>query len=295
MLRSALQPTVKQKRNLGSRLWNFWFWLGLTIILISGLATLFAPFLVRFPPNELHIQNSLSAPNHLYWLGTDELGRDLFSRLLYGGRISFMVALLTVAIGVPIGCFLGVVAALRGGVVDTFVMRLVDLQLSMPGTLFALVLITVLAPSTRSIIIALSIGLIPLFSRISRAAMFREMNKDYVLAAKALGASDWRIGFRHLLPNIGQDILTQASLVLPGMMAAEAGLTFIGLGVSPEQPSWGRMIAQALPYIYNAPYFIAVPVVALAIVTLGFFFISDTLQARIDPRAREAMRRRKLR
>jgi peptide/nickel transport system permease protein len=216
----------------------------------------------------------------------DDLGRDVFSRLVYGARVTLVTALLSIAIALPVGGLLGAWAGLVRGWFDAAAMRFLDVQLAYPGLLLAMVMIITLGPSQRSVVLALALGYVPYFARLVRGAVMHEAALDYVLAAEALGQRRARILLRHIGPNVLGLALVHGSFAVSGAMVAEASLSFLGLGVSPSEPSWGRMLSNGTQIIYIAPHVAMVPIVALSLVTFGWFMLGEGSRELLDPRRR---------
>jgi peptide/nickel transport system permease protein len=260
--------------------------LGAGLVLLALVAAAAAPWLAPYPPLRQHLDARLVGPSPQFWLGTDELGRDILSRLVYGARISLLMAFGAMGLALPLGCLLGLWAGFRGGWAESAVMRAMDVLLAFPTTLLALVLVASLGPSPGSVVLALGVAYLPFFVRVTRGAVLRERSRDYVLAARALGQTPSGLLRRHLAPNVAPDVVVQLSLATPGAMLAEAGLSFLGLGVSPAEPSWGRMLSNAATVIHSAPHVALKPLAPLIGVVLGFFLLADNLRRRLDPRAR---------
>lgn len=249
-------------------------------IVVAVLAPLIAPH----DPLAQNIALRQSGPTLDHPLGLDELGRDILSRLVWGARISLLTAVTAIAIALPIGSAIGAIGGYFRGFVDTVLMRGVDVLLAYPGILLALVLIVTLGPSQRSVIIALAVGYMPYFSRIVRGVVMREAALDYVLAARALGRSEQMILLRHVGPNIAGLLIVHASFAVSGAMVTEASLSFLGLGVSPSTPSWGRMLSNGTQIVYIAPHIALIPIVVLSAVVAGWFLLGEGLREWLDPR-----------
>ncbi len=249
-------------------------------IVVAVLAPLIAPH----DPLAQNIALRQSGPTLDHPLGLDELGRDILSRLVWGARISLMTAVTAITIALPIGSAIGAIGGYFRGFVDTVLMRGVDVLLAYPGILLALVLIVTLGPSQRSVIIALAVGYMPYFSRIVRGVVMREAALDYVLAARALGRSEQMILLRHVGPNIAGLLIVHASFAVSGAMVTEASLSFLGLGVSPSTPSWGRMLSNGTQIVYIAPHIALIPIVVLSTVVAGWFLLGEGLREWLDPR-----------
>lgn len=256
----------------------------LTIIIISAI---FAPLLTKFNPNEQDLDNRLLAPSWRNLLGTDNFGRDVFTRILYGGRISLQIGLISVGIGVVFGCLIGLVGGFYGGVIDGILMRFVDILLALPGFLLALSIVAALGPNLQNVMIAVGISNIPRFARIMRASVMQTRELDYVTAALAAGASDLRILFKHVMPNSINPVIVQASLGLATAILAASGLSFLGMGAQPPTPEWGSMIAQARPFIRLAHWIVTFPGLAIVVTVLALNLVGDGLRDIFDPRLKD--------
>jgi ABC-type dipeptide/oligopeptide/nickel transport system permease subunit len=222
-------------------------------------------------------------PSAEHWLGTDNMGQDIYSRLILGARLSLGVGAAAALVALGIGAGLALVALALGRWAEFAVFALVDLIRALPGVLFALALIVALEPGVSSVVIALGVGFSPYFARITKATYDQEMARPYTQAARVLGASPLRVALRHVAPNIAGALLTQFTIILPRCIVSEAVLSFLGLGVSPEVPTWGRMISSAVPYVETAPHTVLAPIVTLAALTFGLAMIGDELRRRFDP------------
>lgn len=257
--------------------------IGLSIVALACFLAVFGPWII---PHDIMTQDYMrmnEPPTWTYWLGTDDFGRDVFSRLIYGCRVSLIVGLAGAIVAAAIGVGLALFALALGGVVEYAVFGFIDLVRAMPGILFALAMVVAMEPGTASVVVALGISFSPVFARITRATFRREISRDYVAAATAFGAGRLRVVFRHVMPNILGAIITQFAIIMPRCMVTESVLSFLGLGVSPDTPTWGRMIANAAVFIEEAPHAVLAPVLALALVTFGLSMVGDSLRRRFDP------------
>ncbi len=254
---------------------------GLSILLIAALG---ADWLAPFDPLAQHARDRLLPPGPVYWLGTDELGRDLLSRIIYGARISLSVGLISVVLGGVVGTVTGVVAGYWGKNLDAVIMRVWDTLLAFPTILLGVVLAAIMGPGVVTAAVAVGINNIPTFSRLTRAGVLAEKEKDYVTAARTLGASDWRIAFRHIFPNCIPPLLVQLALAMAFAALLEASLSFLGLGAQPPEPSWGSMLSKAQGFLRISPWFGIFPGLALAILLISLNFLSDALRDVLDPR-----------
>lgn len=260
--------------------------LGLLLALLFLLPALFAPWLAPHDPSALDLAGSLAPPSMAYPLGQDEQGADILSRLLYGARISMIVGGSTVLFSASIGVLVGLVAGYLGGWVEQLLMRSVDVLLAFPGLLLAIALVAVLGPGLANVVIALSALGWTGFARLVRGQVLSIKSEDYVLAAHALGAGNWRMMLRHILPNIMAPVLVQASFAIAGAVLSEASLSFLGLGAPPGTPSWGAMLSEGKHVLVEAPHVSIFPGLAIMGVVLGFNLLGDVLNDYLDPKRR---------
>lgn len=261
--------------------------LGLTIIIVFVLAALMAPWLASFPADEQDLGRALRPPGWPHLFGTDELGRDIFSRVLVGARISLGFAVIIVLMASTTGLTLGMLAGFYGGLLDEVVMRIVDILLAFPGFLLAIAIVSVLGGGRlANVAIALAIYIVPGFARLTRAAVLAERNREYVEAARALGARDGAIMRGHILPNVLSPLLVQASLRMGTVILLLSGFGFLGLGPKPPTPEWGLMLATGDDYLRTAPYLALFPGVAIMLAVLGFNLVGDALRDALDPHLR---------
>ncbi len=258
--------------------------LGLGILLLLVVVALAAPLIAPFDPAVQHGGQELLPPGGPYLLGTDEFGRDILSRVIFGSRVSLLVGVAAVVLGAGVGIPTGLIAGYLGGWVDAVIMRTWDAFLAFPAVLMGIAVVTVLGPGAVNTALALSIVSMPQFSRITRASVLIEREREYVQAARCLGSSDVRIVVRHLLPNCLGPILVQLSLAMGFAVLLEAGLSFLGLGPQPPEPSWGGMLNDSRPYLQQAPWYGVFPGLALALLLVGLNYLSDALRDALDPR-----------
>lgn len=261
--------------------------LGSLLVGLVVFAALLGPELALHTPTEIRATDQLQPPDAQYWLGTDELGRDLFSRVLYGARISLLVAVLVVLLAGIVGVLIGVIAGYHGGWIDTVLMRIVDIIFAFPAILLALLLVAVLGSSVRNLILAISVVYIPDFARIARGSTKQMRTELFVTASRAAGATDRWIVSNHILPNITAPLLVQATINLAYAILVEAALSFLGLGVQPPTPSWGAMLSTGKAYMELSPWVALVPGIAIIIATVGFNILGDGLRDFLDPRLRQ--------
>lgn len=251
---------------------------GAAIVLTAVLAALVGPWIMPFDPAEQHLALRLEGPSNRHLFGLDELGRDILSRVLAGARISLAVGLVVVGISVVAGIALGAVAGYFGGRVDEMISRVIDILLAFPGLLLAIALVAVLGPSLTNVILALSlIGWVG-YARLVRGQVLRVRELEYVMAARALGATTTRVLVRHVIPATLPAVTVQATLGLGGAILAEASLSFLGLGVQPPTPSWGTMLSAGRAHLLDAPHLTIFPGLAIALLVLGFNFLGDGLR-----------------
>ncbi|MCY0877310.1 MAG: ABC transporter permease [Firmicutes bacterium] len=259
--------------------------IGAILVAIFVIAAIFAPLITPESPEHVDLYHMLAPPGGLHWFGTDELGRDLYTRIVYGARTSLTVSSIAVAIGAIIGVSLGLLTGYVGGWVDEWIiMRLMDALQAFPFLIFALVIGAVLGGGIVNAEIAIGIGFIPGFVRIARAQVLIHKRAEYVESARVVGAGPMRIMVLHILPNIMAPIIVQLSLALAGGIVAEAGLSYLGLGVQPPTPSWGAMLKSAQGYLTIAPWLAIFPGVALALAVLGFNYLGDGLSDLMNPK-----------
>jgi peptide/nickel transport system permease protein len=260
---------------------------GCAVLAIFLLCALLAPWLAPHNPSQLNLSARLLAPSSSHLFGTDELGRDVFSRTLYGARVSLTVATAVVSLSLALGLSLGMLAGFYGGFTDTFVnIYLGNAFLALPGILLAVTLVAFLGPSLANLILALALAGWVNYARLVRAQVLSVKEREYVQAARSLGASDLHLMVRHILPNILQPLLVQAAVGMAAAVLAEATLSFLGLGVQPPTPTWGAMLNDARSHLFESPYLMFFPAIALALCVFSFNLIGDGLRDYLDPRSR---------
>jgi len=258
------------------------------LIILAVVPGVFAPF----EPDAQTISDRLQGPSMEHLLGTDRLGRDTLSRLIYGVGIALIVALPAVLSALVIGLLLGIVAAWRGGLIDALLVIVMDVLQAFPAVILALALLALLGPSLRNVIIVISIAFIPNYARVSRALVFSAKANQWVEAERALGASTLRIVFTHILPNILPPLFILMAMDIPSAIVIEAGLSFLGLGVQPPTPSWGAILSDGFQSIMQSPWAVVFASIILMITTLGFTMLGETLRDIVDPRLSGLTRRR---
>lgn len=257
------------------------------LVLVFVIFALFAPQVAPQDPAAIELATRLSAPSSAHWFGTDELGRDILSRVIYGSRISMLVGSCVVLASLLLGLMIGSIAGYYGGAIDRFVnVVLMNAFLSFPGILIAIAFIAFRGPGIFNLIVALSLGGWVGYARLVRGQVLAAREREFVEAARALGASDLRIIVRHILPNIIQPVIVQAAIGMAGAILAEATMSFLGLGVPPPTASWGAMLNDARAHLFDSPHLVLFPALAVMLAVLSFNFIGDALRDYLDPRSR---------
>jgi peptide/nickel transport system permease protein len=257
-----------------------------TVVIFVALAVL-APVLVPYNPIQGDLNDRLQSFSGAHWLGTDELGRDLLSRILYGARVSLQIQIVAVVLALIVGVLLGSLSGYLGGYVDSIIMRCMDILLAFPGIFLALGIIAALGPGLVNLMFAAGISSIPQFARIVRASILSLKEREFVEAALALGSGSNRVMFRHLLPNCLAPIIVQSTLRMATVLLTASGLSFLGLGVQPPTPEWGAMLSNARSYLIVAPHVATIPGLAIMVVVVGFNLFGDGLRDTLDPRLRQ--------
>ncbi len=260
---------------------------GLIIVVIMVLIALFADLIAPFAYQQQNYEDVLVAPNFTYLFGTDNFGRDIFSRIVHGARISMLVGFLSVVVGTGIGAVVGLISGFFMGKVDAVVQRLVDMWMSFPDLILALTIVAVLGNTLPNVILAIAATILPRGVRVIRSATIAIREMDYTMAARSIGASDMRTMLRHIMPNTVAPFLIIMSSMFGTAILTEAGLSYLGLGISEPTPSWGRMLTgQAAQYAPRAPWIIAFPGIFITLTVMGFAFFGDALRDLFDPRLR---------
>ena len=261
--------------------------IGIFSVLVFVVFAIFAPLIAPFDPAQINLPQRLSPPSAMHWFGTDELGRDILSRVIFGARLSMFVSISVVAGSLGIGLIVGAIAGFYGGRIDRFVnVFLMNAFLSFPGILLAIAFVAFVGPGIMNLVLALAIGGWVGYARLVRAQVLAVREREFVEAAKALGASDLRLIVRHILPNIIQPVLVQGAIGMAGAVLAEATMSFLGLGVPPPAASWGSMLNDARSHLFDAPHLVLFPAAAVMLAVLSFNFIGDALRDFLDPRSR---------
>lgn len=257
---------------------------GAFIIIFFVLVAIIAPFIAPYGYDELHAGERLTGPSTQNWFGTDDLGRDIFTRIVYGARISLFVGFFSVTGALVMGTLLGVIAGFFGRWIDLLISRIFDVLLAFPSILLAIAIVAILGPSLQNALLAIAIINIPIFGRLVRSRVLSIREEEYILAAKALGVKNSRILFHHILPNSVAPIIVQATLSFGSAILEAAALGFLGLGAQPPTPEWGKMLSDARQYIQTAPWTVLFPGLSIMLVVLGFNLLGDGLRDALDPK-----------
>jgi peptide/nickel transport system permease protein len=289
----ALDESPSSRRQAA---WGNWYriWLnlrgnalgmiGLTIILVFIGISLFAPLLATHDPAAQELGNRLAAPSAAHWFGTDELGRDIYSRLFYGGRVTLGMVIAVVVLVAPIGLAIGCIAGYFGGIVDTILMRLTDIFLAFPRLVLALAFVAALKPGIESAVLAIALTAWPPYARMARAETLTVRGSDFIAAYRLTGGSSWRSIFRHIMPLCVPTLIVRVTLDMSSIIITAASLGFLGMGAQPPSPEWGAMIATAKRFIFEQWWVAAIPGIAIFLVSLAFNFLGDALRDVLDPK-----------
>ena len=267
---------------------NFSTWLGMVIVTVLVLCAIFAPLITSYNPNDQNIILYLSPPSAENLLGTDQIGRDVLSRLLYGARYSLTIGFLAIVVALIIGSLIGMIAGYVGNRTDIILMQIMDVVLAFPSLILGLALVALMGATLTNIVIAIAFTAIPAFARIARAGVITQRDREYVQACHAMGFSDTRILLRHILPAILPEIMVMASLWMATAVRTEASLAFIGLGLAPPTPTWGGMVREGFDNILSSFHLALYPSFAILLLVLALNLIGDGLRDAIDPRLKDA-------
>jgi ABC-type dipeptide/oligopeptide/nickel transport system permease subunit len=260
--------------------------IGLVIIVMFILTAIFAPWIAPYNPNEQNILHGLQQPSREHLLGTDALGRDIASRVIHGSRTSLLIGVIVVGFSAVLGMALGLIAGYFGRWVYTVIMRVIDALMAFPMLVLALLIASMLGPGLSNIIVALSVGLVPIYARLMCGQVISVREHDYIIAEVALGSNDSRIMLRHIVPNCLPPLIVLITMMLGSIILAEAGLSFLGIGISASIPTWGSMVNDGRTYLLELPLLSFAPGVAIMLVVFGFNMVGDGLRDALDPRLR---------
>lgn len=257
---------------------------GALVVLIFLAVGLAAPYITPFDPIEQKLERALQLPSAIHLLGTDELGRDIFSRIVGGSRISLYIAAGSVFTALAVGSVLGILGGYFGGWLDAIISRIIDIMMALPSLLLAIAIIALFGVGVNNVILAVALGATPAFARLARASTLTVRNLEYIEAARSMGATDGRIIVRHILPNIMVPLIVQTSLTVASSLLTASGLSFLGLGAQPPTPEWGAMLATGRSYLTKAPHVAVFPGLAIMLVVLAFNLTGDGLRDALDPK-----------
>ncbi|WP_027998573.1 ABC transporter permease [Sinorhizobium arboris] len=263
-------------------------WIGIAIVVALVLAAFFAPQLATHDPARQNIMNQLAEPGSQFWLGADQFGRDIWSRIVYGARYSLTIGFFAILTALVVGTLIGMIAGYVGGRIDIIFMQIMDVVLAFPSLILGLALVALMGATLTNIVIAIAFTATPAFARIARAGVITQRDREYVQACRAMGFSGPRILFRHIMPAILPEVMVMASLWMATAVRTEASLAFIGLGLAPPTPTWGGMVRDGFDNILSSFHLALVPSVAILLLVLAFNLIGDGLRDAIDPRLKDA-------
>ncbi|PJF27607.1 MAG: hypothetical protein CUN53_03395 [Phototrophicales bacterium] len=276
-LRSRLFRRIRRSANVR---------IGVSVLMVMVLLAVFAPIITAYDPTQITPALRLRPPDGDHWFGTDDFGRDVFTRIAYGARLSLQVGVISVALAASIGVTLGIMAGYYGGWIDSLIMRLIDVMLAFPGILLALAIVAILGRSLINVMIAVGISAIPVYARMARGTTLSVKNIDFITAARAIGAPTPRIMLRHVLPNITAPLIVVATNGVASAIIAGAALSFLGLGAQPPTPEWGVMLAEGRVYLRNAWWVTTFPGLAIMVTVMAINLMGDGLRDILDPRLR---------
>jgi peptide/nickel transport system permease protein len=286
-IQTITTPRISETRRIFRVMFSRWVVVfGTVIVVVLILTAIFAPFISPYDPYEQNMKAVLDPPSKAHLLGTDELGRDLLSRIIYGSRISLLVGIVAVGIAAAIGMGFGLISGFFGRWVDVIIMRFIDAFMALPPLVLMLAISAVLGAGLRNILISIGITMMPAYARLMRGQVMTVKENDYITAARSLGANDYRIMFSHIVPNCFPPLLVLMTLNLGIAIIMEASLSFIGIGIPQPTPSWGAMVSVGYKYLITNPLFSMSPGIAILLVVLGFNMVGDGLRDALDPRLR---------
>jgi peptide/nickel transport system permease protein len=287
------RATPRWRQTLSLLLRNRLATAGLLVLLVVLVAALFGPWLAPFGVNEQNLTERLSPPNTTHWFGTDELGRDVFSRVVYGARVSLQVGVVSVGLSLVLGTAVGLVAGYKGGWLDAVLMRLMDIVFSFPVILLAIAIVAVLQPSLFNVMLAIAVVFTPILARVVRGSVLSVREEVHIRAVRSLGASDLRIVWRHVLPNVAAPIIVQTSLSLAFAILTEAALSYLGVGIQPPRAAWGADLQSSQAFLAAGGWWMAVfPGLAILFTVMAFNLLGDGLRDVLDPKQRSVIESR---
>ncbi len=290
--RLAVKPVSRGRETLQVLLANRLAVVGLVVLAGLVFVGIFGNAIAPFGINDIDIAHRLNAPSAEHWLGTDDLGRDVLSRVVVAARVSLQVGFIAVGFALVVGVPIGLVAGYYRGAIDALLMRLMDILFSFPAILLAIAILAVLGPGIGNAMIAIGLVYTPIFARITRGSVLVVSEEVYIRAARSLGASDVRIIFGHVLPNVMAPIIVQTTLSLAFAILSEAALSFLGLGVQPPNPAWGRMLSEGRNFFQQAPWMGIFPGLAILVTVVAFNFVGDGLRDALDPKQKSVIESR---
>ncbi|MFW5789519.1 MAG: nickel transporter permease [Spirochaetota bacterium] len=286
------KPESRARETLSALLANRLAVAGLVVLTLLVFVGVFGRVIAPYGINEINIANRLAPPSADHWFGTDDLGRDVFSRVLVAARVSLQVGFIAVGFSLAVGVPIGLVAGYFRGAIDSVLMRMMDILFSFPAILLAIAILAVLGPGIGNAMIAIGLVYTPIFARITRGSVLVASEEVYIRAARSLGARDSRIIFLHILPNVMAPIIVQTTLSLAFAILSEAALSFLGLGVQPPNPAWGRMLSEGRNFFQQAPWMGIFPGIAILVTVMAFNFIGDGLRDALDPKQKSVIESR---
>jgi ABC-type dipeptide/oligopeptide/nickel transport system permease subunit len=288
-IREARRRRLKEQWNVFKS--NRLAYLSLFILLFIALIAIIGPLIAPHDPYEFDLSKARSPPSLEHPLGADELGRDILSRILVGARYTFGVSIVSVMVGASIGTLLGLISGYKGGLWDTVIQRVNDVLLAFPTILLAIALVAFLGQGVHSLVIAIAVSSMPVYVRLVRASVLQVASEDYVVAARMLGLSEWRIMVKHILPNVIAPVIVQLSYHMGLAVLVASALGFLGLGVPPPTPEWGAMIGSGRIYLFSSPHIVFFPGLFISVTVIAFNMVGDGLRESLDPRVRALLRR----
>ncbi len=291
-VRLSEKPESRARETLSALLANRLAVAGLVVLVLLVVVGIFGRTIAPYGINEINIANRLAPPSGEHWFGTDELGRDVFSRVLVAARVSLQVGFIAVGFSLAVGVPVGLAAGYFRGAVDSVLMRMMDILFSFPAILLAIAILAVLGPGIGNAMIAIGLVYTPIFARITRGSVLVASEEVYIRAARSLGARDARLIFLHILPNVMAPIIVQTTLSLAFAILSEAALSFLGLGVQPPNPAWGRMLSEGRNFFQQAPWMGIFPGIAILVTVMAFNFIGDGLRDALDPKQKSVIESR---